>query len=87
MRPLLVTFVLLSLIPVVIAQPSPQTVSEADARQHLVQHTDPVYPAIARAARIQGSVVVKVVIDPTGKVLSEKVLSGRPCCREPPWKL
>lgn len=78
MRPLLVTLILLSLMPVVIAQPAPQTVSEADARQHLLQHNDPVYPAIARAAQIQGSVVVKVVIDPVGRVLSEKVLSGPP---------
>jgi len=53
-----------------------KTVPEADARQHLTQKTDPVYPPIAAAARIEGDVVISVAIDAKGQVASEKVLSG-----------
>ncbi|MGA3101516.1 MAG: TonB family protein [Terracidiphilus sp.] len=53
-----------------------KSVSEADARQHLTQKTDPVYPPIAAAARIEGDVVISVVVDMKGQVESEKVLSG-----------
>ncbi len=53
-----------------------KTVSEADARQHLTQKTDPLYPPIAAAARIEGDVVISVVVDTNGQVASEKVLSG-----------
>ncbi len=53
-----------------------KTVSEADARQHLAQKTDLVYPPIAAAVRIEGDVVISVVIDAKGQVASEKALSG-----------
>ena len=42
------------------------SVSEADARQHLKQKIDPVYPPIAAAARIEGDVVISVLIDAKG---------------------
>jgi TonB family protein len=54
----------------------PANLPEADARQHLSQKTDPVYPPIAAAAHIEGDVVISVVIDTKGQVVSEKVLSG-----------
>lgn len=55
---------------------TPQTVSEPDAQQHLMLKTDPVYPPIARAARVQGDVKIAVVIDKDGSIASEKVISG-----------
>lgn len=55
---------------------NPATVPESEARQHLLQHADPVYPPIAQAARVQGDVGIEIVIDATGKVASEKVVSG-----------
>jgi TonB family protein len=55
---------------------APRTVSEAEARQHLSQKVDPVYPPIAAAARIQGDVGISVLIDAKGKITSEKVVSG-----------
>ncbi|MGA9071441.1 MAG: energy transducer TonB [Terracidiphilus sp.] len=66
------------LIPVATAQSdhASQNISEADARQHLVQNPEPVYPPIAHAARVQGNVVLAIVIDKEGKVVSEKVISG-----------
>lgn len=69
---------LLLVVPVVAAQSdnSSPSVSESDARQHLVQKIEPVYPPIAHAARIQGDIVLAIVIDKEGKVASEKVVSG-----------
>lgn len=56
----------------------PQNISESDARQHLVQHTEPIYPPIARAAQVQGDVVIRVTINESGQVVSEKIVSGPP---------
>lgn len=53
-----------------------KAVSEADARQHLNEKIDPVYPPIAAAARIEGDVEIAVLIDANGSIASERVLSG-----------
>ena len=84
MRFILSAIFLLLFVPVLVAQDaaSPQVVTEYEARQHLVRITEPVYPPIARAARIQGDVVIEVVIDREGKVVSEKILSGHPMLRQ-----
>jgi len=78
MRYFLALLCLILLVPALVAQdaPSPQGISEADARQHLVQDIEPVYPPIAHAAHIQGDVILAVVIDKDGKVASERFLSG-----------
>jgi TonB family protein len=55
---------------------NPYTVSESDARQHLLQHDEALYPPIAKAARVQGDVLIGLVISVTGQVASEKVVSG-----------
>lgn len=54
----------------------PYTVSETDARQHLLQHEEALYPPIAKAARVQGDVLIGLVISESGQVVSEKVVSG-----------
>ena len=38
----------------------------------------PVYPPIAQSARVQGIVIVEVVISPTGKVVDARVLRSIP---------
>jgi TonB family protein len=38
----------------------------------------PVYPAIARAARASGTVIVQVTIDESGKVTEARAVSGHP---------
>lgn len=38
----------------------------------------PVYPILAKQARVQGTVAVQILIDETGKVVSAKALSGHP---------
>jgi protein TonB len=41
-------------------------------------HVAPVYPEIARIARVSGIVVVDCTIDPAGNVVDVRVLSGNP---------
>jgi len=60
----------------------PYTVSESDARQHLLQHEEAPYPSIAKAARVQGDVQIELVINEGGQVTSEKVVSGPAMLRQ-----
>lgn len=63
----------------VLLQARPQgkpLLSEAEAREHLSTKQDPIYPPIAKAAHVQGEVVVQVEIGVDGKVTSTKALSG-----------
>jgi TonB family protein len=59
-----------------------KTIPEAEARKQISHRADPVYPPIAKAARVQGAVVIAVVIDSSGKVESERVLSGPPMLQQ-----
>jgi TonB family protein len=43
-----------------------------------VRHVNPVYPGIARAAGIQGEVVLQCVIDAEGRVTDIRVVRGHP---------
>jgi TonB family protein len=66
-------------LPCLSAQNAPPTaVPEPEARQHITQKVDPVYPPIARAAQVQGEVVLSVVIGADGNISSEKASSGPP---------
>ncbi len=42
----------------------------------------PAYPAVAKAARASGEVVVQVTVDETGKVISANAVSGHPLLRQ-----
>lgn len=42
----------------------------------------PVYPPLAKAARIAGSVVVEVTVDEEGNVISARVISGHPLLKD-----
>ena len=44
----------------------------------IINQTRPVYPALARQARIQGNVVLHAIIDKEGKVAELQVVSGHP---------
>jgi len=44
----------------------------------LIYKVNPVYPEIARAARIEGTVLLEVVVDELGSVASLRVLNGTP---------
>jgi TonB family protein len=51
-------------------------VDEQTLEQHVDQRAAPVYPPIAKAARIVGTVVFDVVIGTTGKIATMRVVSG-----------
>jgi TonB family protein len=43
-----------------------------------VKHVDPIYPAIAKSARVSGTVVLEATIDPVGKVIDTRVVKSVP---------
>lgn len=53
-------------------------VQPSSAEAHLARRVDPEYPQMARAARLQGSVVLRVTISPQGNVASIDAISGNP---------
>jgi TonB family protein len=56
-----------------------QTASDRLAKPAVVKAAAPrTYPAIARAARASGKVVVRVTINQAGKVIAAKATSGHP---------
>lgn len=57
---------------------APKIVSEKAASQSLVHSVAPIYPDDARQARIEGTVVLNIVIGTDGSVESLKVISGPP---------
>jgi protein TonB len=42
----------------------------------LVERVQPSYPSVARAAHVEGTVVIDAIIDTNGKVISEQAVSG-----------
>jgi len=44
----------------------------------LIRKVSPVYPPLARQARIQGTVILKIVIDKSGNVQSLQLVKGHP---------
>lgn len=56
--------------------PPQLTISSAEAQQLQLDQPAPVYPPIAMAARVQGTVVLKAIIGKNGRVLSLNVISG-----------
>ncbi len=51
-------------------------IDNPELQQHLLTHPDPIYPAIAKAAQVQGEVVLQLDIDASGNVTAAKALSG-----------
>jgi TonB family protein len=52
--------------------------SSQGAEKRLVRRQQPAYPAEARKDRIQGTVVLKVVVSETGKVEGVRLVEGNP---------
>ena len=76
----LITGVLIYL-PLAAAQETPPQrvrVSDEVMRGVLVRKVAPVYPPLARQALIQGTVMLKVVIDKSGNVSDMQLVSGHP---------
>jgi len=66
------------------SSPQPDTVGvpSETAEGLLISHVPPVYPAIAKAARIKGTVVLQVLIGKDGKVKELGVESGPPLLQQ-----
>jgi protein TonB len=54
------------------------TVSQAN----LITRVQPVYPALAKQARIQGVVILEANISPEGTIENLKVISGHPLLQQ-----
>ena len=68
-----------------LAPPPPKPTAPARIKQggnvtaaSIITQTRPVYPPLARQARIQGNVVLHAIIDKDGKVAQLEVISGHP---------
>lgn len=70
--------------PVVKPAPTPDVVRLTSklTQGRVLRKVEPLYPAIARVARIQGSVQVQIDISETGAVTNVTLLSGHPLLRE-----
>jgi TonB family protein len=80
-RPLIALLLLLiALTAVASAQVVPQRVRVANTiiSQQIVTKVAPTYPPLARQAKIQGTVVLKVQISKSGDVESLQLISGHP---------
>jgi TonB family protein len=58
--------------------PVPTEVSPDTVRTLLIQKVAPIYPPLARQARIQGTVMLKVIINKAGEIQSAQLVSGHP---------
>jgi TonB family protein len=59
-----------------VAAPQKVSISAGIAVGLLMQKTAPVYPAIAKTARVQGTVVIQATISKTGSIENPRVVSG-----------
>lgn len=58
--------------------PAPTELSEGSVQALLIRRVAPVYPPLARQARIQGTVMLKIVINKDGDVRDVQLISGHP---------
>jgi TonB family protein len=63
-------------------EPGPQRVSGGVLAGRAIYVVSPSYPAMAKQAGIEGSVVVEVVLDELGMVACARSISGHPLLRE-----
>jgi TonB family protein len=58
--------------------PAPQRIGSVLAPANLIKQVSPIYPPEARAARVQGVVLLQVKIEKQGSVANVQVVSGHP---------
>ncbi len=71
--------------PPIVVKPAPPkkvSISSGVMAGNLIEKTVPQYPAIAKAARIQGVVVVQATISTTGLIENIRVTSGPPMLQQ-----
>jgi len=57
---------------------SPVLATAEDMRDRLVYKVAPVYPPLARQARIQGTVILRIIINKLGEVRDTQLVNGHP---------
>lgn len=57
---------------------SPVLLTWEDMRERLVYRVTPIYPPLARQARIQGTVLLRIIINKLGEVRDVELVSGHP---------
>jgi len=81
-RLLTTVFLLLSVfVPLVRPQDAPQPptqVQAGDLQNLMTRKVAPVYPPLARQARIQGTVMLRIIINKSGEVRDVNLISGHP---------
>jgi len=65
-----------------VAAPQKVNISAGIAVGLLVQRTAPVYPPIARTARVSGTVVIQATISKAGQIVNSRVVSGPTMLRQ-----
>ncbi len=65
-----------------VAAPQKVSISAGIAVGLLVQKTPPIYPPIARSARVQGTVVIQATISKTGAIENSRAVSGPAMLRQ-----
>jgi len=53
-------------------------ISQGVTKGLLVQKVEPTYPSLARAARVQGDVILSAIIDSNGQITNLQLVSGHP---------
>ena len=53
-------------------------ISQGVTRGLLIHRVEPIYPALAKAARVQGDVVLSAIIDGNGEIQNLQLVSGHP---------
>ena len=53
-------------------------ISQGVTKGLLIQKVEPTYPTLARAARVQGEVILSAVIDANGQITNLQLVSGHP---------
>jgi periplasmic protein TonB len=59
-------------------KPTTKRVTSEVLSSKLITAPQPIYPAIAKQARVQGAVNIQILVDEQGKVISAQVTSGSP---------
>jgi protein TonB len=63
-------------------EPKKTVVSGGVLTGKAISKPPPAYPAIAKAARAQGTVVVQITVDESGRVISASAISGNPLLQQ-----
>jgi protein TonB len=69
----------LSAVPrFVAATPQRIRISQGVTKGLCIHRVEPAYPALARAARVQGDVILQAIIDKDGNIKDLQLISGHP---------